>query len=262
MKPLEEQYPKNVVIFKMDVSSLDSIQEGYQFVKDQLSKFQSTDSLKLDLLYNNAGQPCTFPAIDVPDQALLDTLNVNVTAPIRVTKIFGPLVINAKGTIAFTGSVAALTPLPWCSVYSASKAALAAYCSTLAFELEPFDVKVVHVTTGAVVTAFSDARPIPEDSLYLSTKEGVECFEHRKKMLTNLSGTAADKYCRSVVNKIEKISGSTFNIYEGSMSWVAPIANKVLPRFILLAAFKAKFKLDALWDSLRRKYSNENKKQT
>jgi 1-acylglycerone phosphate reductase len=49
----------------------------------------------------------------------------------RMCQAFAPLLIAAKGTIVQIGSVAAVMPYVFGSVYNASKAALHAYSNTL-----------------------------------------------------------------------------------------------------------------------------------
>ncbi|KAI5967612.1 hypothetical protein KGF57_000306 [Candida theae] len=107
----------------------------------------------LDILYNNAGIAYGGPAI-CGDEAKVDKIiQVNLTAYIHVTKHLAPYVINAKGTILFTSSVAARIPLAWTSFYCATKAGIDAYALSLHGEMEPFGVKVHSVITGGVNTA-------------------------------------------------------------------------------------------------------------
>ena len=83
------------------------------------------------------------------------------------TNFFGPLytmqavlpVMRAQksGTIVNISSGAARDPLPACSLYSASKAALEAVSEALAKEVAPHNIQVLIVEPGNFRTNFVDA---------------------------------------------------------------------------------------------------------
>lgn len=83
------------------------------------------------------------------------------------TNFFGPLytlqaalpVMRAQrsGTIVNISSVAAKDPLPACSVYGASKAALEAASESLAREVKPHNIRVLIVEPGIFRTNFVKA---------------------------------------------------------------------------------------------------------
>lgn len=69
-----------------------------------------------------------------------DLYDVNVFGALRMIKAFIPLLIVSGGAcILQVGSVAAVTPYPFGSTYSSSKAALHAYGNKLRVELSPFN---------------------------------------------------------------------------------------------------------------------------
>ena len=61
---------------------------------------------KLDYLVNNAGRNYTYPALDIKMDEAYETFETNVFAVMRMCQAFGPLIINAKGTIVQIGSLA------------------------------------------------------------------------------------------------------------------------------------------------------------
>ena len=73
-----------------------------------------------------------------------------------------------RGWVCVIGSAGGAIPLPFQSHYSASKAALAAYCQSLAMELHPFGVAVTLVEPGDLSTGFTAARraSCPPESPY------------------------------------------------------------------------------------------------
>ncbi|VEU22018.1 DEKNAAC103030 [Brettanomyces naardenensis] len=244
MQSLVEEYPDRIEIFSMDVSSVDSIEKGYQFVVSHL------EDDKLDLLYNNAGSSCTFPAIDVPDEALTQCLAVNVEGPIRLTHKFSKLIINAQGTIAFTGSLAGVLPFPWGSVYGASKSAIHQYASILAFELEPFNVHVLNFVTGGVKTNIADKRPLPEDSIY-NLPETRKSFADRQQMAVKNHPMEPSLYAIKAVNAIERRRMRTVNVYLGTGALPLTWVSWLVPRSFLLFCLRIKFGLNTVWEAIR-----------
>lgn len=251
MADICKEYPDQVFAFSMDVSSLESIKAGYNFVTNKLEELNISG---LDILYNNAGSSCTFPGIDVPDAALAQCMETNFIGPVRIVHEFSRLVIAREGTIAFTGSCSGYCPFPWGSVYGASKAAIGQYASILAFELEPFNVAVKNFITGGVHTNIADKRPLPEDSLYNIEPMKV-AFEQRQKMSERHSPMEPSIYAKKAADAIEHGRRSTVDVYLGTWS-ILPHLVAIFPRFLILYIFRIKFYLTDVWKAL----SNRDKK--
>lgn len=243
MQSLVEEYPDNIHIFTMDVGSVTSIDKGYEYVSTRLPDG------KLDLLYNNAGSSCTFPAIDVPDKALSQCVSVDFEGPVRITHKFSRLVIKAQGTIAFTGSLAGVMPFPWGSVYGSMKAAIHQYASILALEMEPFNVKVVNFVTGGVKTNIADTRGLPEDSIY-NIPATKKSFADRQKMAVKNHPMEPNAYAKKAVDAIESSRVGKVNVYLGTGARSLSFLNNFIPRFIILLVIRIKFGLLAVWASL------------
>lgn len=89
LKTLEKQY-SSVKVIKLDVESEESIQAAYKETCDLVGK----DGL--NVLVNNAAINLKQQSIcDVTSKELLQTLKVNVVAPVIVTKTFLPLLQTA-----------------------------------------------------------------------------------------------------------------------------------------------------------------------
>lgn len=252
MNELTKLYPNKIITFKMDVSSIDSINEGYKFVNNKLNELNLSG---LDILYNNAGSSCTFPAIDVPDDALIQCMNTNFIGPVRIVHTFSRLVIAKKGTIAFTGSAAGYCPFPFGSIYGASKSAIGQYASILSFELKPFNVKVKNFITGGVKTDIADKRSLPEDSIY-NINEMKAAFETRQRMSERNNPMDPKIYVVKAIDEIENGWSSTVDVYLGTWS-ILPRLVAIFPRFLILYIFTIKFHLTGVWKALSEKYKQE-----
>jgi 1-acylglycerone phosphate reductase len=108
------------------------------------------------------------PALDISDDDIHSAFETNVISVIRIVRELSPLIIRTKGKIVNIGSVTAITPYVFSSIYNATKGALHAYSNTLRLELAPFGVRVMVVITGGVKSRITRTeRSLSEDSLYI-----------------------------------------------------------------------------------------------
>ncbi|QBM85730.1 1-acylglycerone phosphate reductase [Metschnikowia aff. pulcherrima] len=247
MLPLKEN---GVIIVTCDVTLTESVTS----LRDQIS---SENDGFLDVLFNNAGQLCSFPALDVTDENVAQCFQVNVFAPIRLTREFAALLIKAKGTVGFTGSVAGYVPFPFSSIYSATKSAIHLYAATLRLEFQPFGVKVLNFVTGGVKTNIADTRDLPEDSWF--RVPGIEeAFIERREMAKRNNPMPVEKYALQVVNDFEHQSlGGKLNLYRGKMAFFLAHWLMWCPRFVVEWALIRKFKLTNVFTLISEKFSKE-----
>ncbi|MEM7691618.1 MAG: SDR family NAD(P)-dependent oxidoreductase, partial [Pseudomonadota bacterium] len=99
-------------------------------------------------LVNNAGVFLYDPLIETEERDLQFIFDVNVFGPYRVTKAFAPLIIESKGRITTTGSIASTRAGRLFGPYSMSKAAVVSFTEALASEMSKFDVSVSVVQPG------------------------------------------------------------------------------------------------------------------
>ena len=246
LRDLAAQFPKgNVIPYALDITNITEIVQLKEYLATHLPQ------QCLDVLYNNAGQSCCLPAVDLTDEILTRLFRVNVIGHMDMTTQLAQLVINAKGTILFTGSLAGLTMFPFGASYAATKAAIHQYARVLHGEMKIFDVRVINAVTGGVDTEIADKGALPRTSLF-HFKEGLVAFEERKRMVEKSQPMSADKYAHELVADILS-SRDPLDVYRGSwatvVSWLMLLAPYWLVEWIL---FK-KFKLDSLHAAVRRR---------
>lgn len=250
LEPMEPLKSHGVFIITCDVTLAESVEELRDLIAEENDGF-------LDVLYNNAGQSCSFPAIDVTDEYAAQCFQVNVLAPVRLTREFSPLLIKAKGTVGFTGSVAGNVSFPFSSIYSASKAAIHQYAATLRLEMKPFGVKVLTFITGGVDTNIADTRALPETSLF-NVPGMKEAFDERREMAKRNHPMPVEQYAYQIVNDFEGQSlGGRLNLYRGLMAKFLGFVLPWLPRFLVERAFLKKFKLKGVFAYISEKYSKD-----
>ncbi|GAA5916056.1 hypothetical protein JCM6882_008300 [Rhodosporidiobolus microsporus] len=119
------------------------------------------DPLDVGVLINNVGKSYEEPTFfqDLPDQDMVDIVEININATMKVTKIVVPGMISRKrGLILTVGSFASLIPSPLLAVYSGSKAFVSTWSQALGSELKGTGVEVELLNTYFVVSKLSKIR--------------------------------------------------------------------------------------------------------
>ncbi|GMF97723.1 hypothetical protein B5S30_g3069 [[Candida] boidinii] len=206
LKDLEYTSPEISEFFeivKCDLNNDEQIQELYE-------KIMVKTNNKLDLLYHNAGVSFTKSVIDLTTDELLKSYNVNLFAPMKLTKIFSKSLIKNKGTICFTSSVASFVPLPFTGAYCSSKAALNQYANNVSLELGGFGVKVLNFITGLIDTKFVDIKEddlkFPANSVFATVPESSYVLRNKAKAQTGKKGQSPSDYAKSCVASIVKLN--------------------------------------------------------
>lgn len=113
----------------------------------------------IDVLILNAGFGISGPAECTPIADVRRQMDVNFTGAVMVTQQVLPYMRQRRqGRIIFTGSVAAILPIPYQSFYSASKAAINAFALALQNEVRDYGICVSVLMPGDVQTGFTAAR--------------------------------------------------------------------------------------------------------
>jgi short-subunit dehydrogenase len=117
------------------------------------------------VLVNNAGYNFRGPVEEVPSAELARIVEVNLRAPIVLTRLALPyLRRSGKTAIVNVTSIAGRIPLPYEATYSATKFGLRAFTFALAEELESTGITVSCVSPGPVETGFllKDIDEVPD----------------------------------------------------------------------------------------------------
>ena len=122
----------------VDLNNLDCIDESIQ---QTLVAFG-----RIDVVVNNAGYGMTGTVEEITEQEIRNIFNVNVLATIDVVKSVLPVMRGQKsGYIINVGSVAGFPDVPGWSIYSSTKAAVAAFSEVIAMDVKQFGINVTVV---------------------------------------------------------------------------------------------------------------------
>ncbi len=131
----------NITAVKLDVTKQDQVDAVAAMIKEKGTGLYG--------LVNNAGVGGGGEVVDTPIEDQTFVYRVNVEGVYRTTKAFAPMVMEAKGRIVTTGSIAGtISGFPGFSAYSGSKHWIEAYTDGLASEMEPHGVFVSVVEPG------------------------------------------------------------------------------------------------------------------
>jgi len=110
---------------------------------------------RLDILVNNAGIGLYAPSTDAEERDVRAMFELNFFAAIDLATQAVPVMRRqGSGCIVNVSSIAGRVPLPWFTLYSATKAALSSFTAGLRMELAGTGIHVMEVCPGYVHTDF------------------------------------------------------------------------------------------------------------
>ncbi|MGY1731194.1 SDR family oxidoreductase [Geodermatophilus sp. SYSU D01045] len=134
---------------------------------------------RLDALVNNAGTASGGAFEDTDEEEWRRVLDTNLLGALRLTQLALPVMRRQRaGRLVLVSSDSARYGNPGLSLYCASKWALEGWAESLAYEVEPFGVRVVLVEPGNYDTAIWATTPriTPPGSPYTGLLQTVERF--------------------------------------------------------------------------------------
>lgn len=109
----------------------------------------------VDILINNAGVGAYIPTDKVELETWRHMRELNLDSPIELTRLCLPAMrARRSGLIVNISSIAGVIPLPWFTLYSATKGGLLSFTHGLRMELDGSGVTTVAVCPGYVQTPF------------------------------------------------------------------------------------------------------------
>jgi short-subunit dehydrogenase len=114
------------------------------------------------LRYTTHWLHCKPADVDISDDEIADSFNINVQGYIRVLKGVLPILRAQKsGTIINMGSILGIAGCPGSSLYCMTKAAIDSLTESLSKELAPFNIRVLLLMSGFVRTPFMTRYQVP-----------------------------------------------------------------------------------------------------
>jgi short-subunit dehydrogenase len=134
-----------------DLSTLQGVQQAVLQAKALV--------VEVDVLINNAGTGTYKPLTQWSDEQTLQCLQLNLVAPVMLSKALLPDWLSRKrGMVVNVSSDLARRYLANMAPYVASKAGLLGFAGSLLREVKPHGIKVTTVLPGIIDTAFNGAK--------------------------------------------------------------------------------------------------------
>ena len=115
---------------------------------------------EIDLLVNNAGIEPTSAFVDIDESRIVDTIDTNLTSCLLLMRAVLPAMVErGKGQVVNIASMAGKIPIPYDSIYSATKFALVGASHAVRSELRGTGVGVSVICPGFIDDAgmYADA---------------------------------------------------------------------------------------------------------
>lgn len=128
--------------------------------------------VRVDILVHSAGAVTLGPFAKLPLAALDEQYRLNVRAPFQLTQGLLPLLLEARGQVAFVNSSAALAARTGVSQYGATKHAQKALADSLREEVHAAGVRVITVYAGRTATPMQERVRAMEGRAY----DAAECL--------------------------------------------------------------------------------------
>lgn len=190
-----------VLVLPTDLSQLEAVQS---LAQQAIAHFG-----RIDVLVNNAGFGQMGPVELIPPAAAKKQFAVNFHAPLMLSQAMIPIMRSqGGGKIINVSSLGGRVPFPTAGMYSCSKFALEALSDVMRMELKAFNIKVVVVEPGPVVTDFfrvagqriQETIPDYEHTPYAPVFKNIQEIDKQLALL----GWSAEKTARAIAKIIAK----------------------------------------------------------
>ena len=143
-------------VIQQDLIAKDAVEKIYSFVQEK--------ELTIDLLINNAGFGDYGLFAHSDRQKQLDMIDLNVRSLVEMTHAWLPeMKARGIGDIINVSSIAGFQPMPYLSVYAATKAFVLNFSEAIWSENKDNGIKVLALCPGPTETNFMNVACFPSD---------------------------------------------------------------------------------------------------
>ncbi len=205
---LEDQYQTKVLCIPADLVALDAPSKIYKEINER--------GISLFGLINNAGCGAGGKFIEVSRERYLQMIDLNIRSLVELTHLFLPgMIEQKKGFVLNVSSTASYQPIPYSSVYAASKAFVTSFSEALWLETKNSGVRILNLCPGLTKTNFGIAA-------------GIRDFR---------SDPIAEKPEQVVDAALRALKKNIPTVISGWHNWLLAVIERLVPhRFVLWAS--------------------------
>jgi short-subunit dehydrogenase len=154
---LSQAHGTDVEVLRADLLVADDVASVERRLSATGAPDSEHDGRPVDLLVNNAGFGTGGNFHELPLDAEIDQIELNVVAVVRLTHAaLGAMVARRAGSVINVASIGAFQPSPKVATYSATKAFVLSFTEAVHEELAGTGVKVMALCPGFTRTEFQD----------------------------------------------------------------------------------------------------------
>ncbi|KAJ8916301.1 hypothetical protein NQ315_016442 [Exocentrus adspersus] len=183
----EEIESKFTVKTKIIVADFSLGLEAVRKVKQEIGK------LPIDILVNNVGKMYEYPAYlcEVPEQDIADIITINTIAATLMTRAFlHGMKERKRGAVVNVSSGSEHQPVPFITVYSATKAYMKSFSNAVRYEYQKYGVTIQHLAP-----------------MFVDTKMNTFSKQLRRNKIFVASPEQYAKYAVATLGKMDETSG-------------------------------------------------------
>lgn len=216
---LQQEYQIQADVFVQDLTKPHAAMAVFNAVSQR--------GLNIDLLINNAGFGDYGSFADRPREKQVDMIQLNITVLVEITHLFIQEMRKRKsGSIINVASIAAFQPLPYLSVYAATKAFVLSFSEAIWAENKDSGIKVIAVCPGPTESNFFNVAEFPLSMANNGTNKMTPAKE-------------------VVIDALQALAQNRSNIVTGGLpNQIIANISRFLPRSALVTAVEKQFKLN------------------
>lgn len=215
---LQQKFPIEVDVIVQDLTILGATKSVFDTLTSQ--------GLTIDLLINNAGLGDYGAFSDRQLSKQIEMIQLNITSLVELTYLFLPAMQQRKrGSIINVSSIAGFQPLPYLSVYAASKAFVLSFSEALWAENKDKGVHILALCPG------------PTESNFFEVAEFPQSLQERQ----NQGYVSAEEVVRDALKALEKNQPTV--VTGGLVNQIIVNLPRFLPRQMLLSAVEKQFRI-------------------
>lgn len=209
---LKTRFSVNVHVFPADLSRPGNCEELFDWVR--------SSDLDVDLLVNNAGLAHFGPFETMPFGDTAAMLDLNVHALAHLTRLFLPgMLERKKGGVLNVASTAGFQPIPYLSVYAATKAFVLNFSEALWAECKGRGVRVFCLCPGNTITRFHQSAGIDRQRMFFSAGAADVARFALKKFLTTDRPSAIYGFWNKLMIYAERLGPRRLTVFFTKMMY-------------------------------------------
>jgi short-subunit dehydrogenase len=163
---LQNQFNIKVEVIVQDLTEEKGSHRVFEMVKEK--------NLTIDLLINNAGMGDYGTFAERPLDKQVKIIQLNILPSVQLAHLFlQEMRDQGSGAIINVTSIAAFQPMPYISIYGATKAFLLSFSESLWAENKDYGIKVLALCPGPTESNFFEVAEVPRSMAENTTKASL-----------------------------------------------------------------------------------------